>query len=46
MRLGVLAQTVIMAIDEALFRRWGKVDEAEIEKAITEHSGLPVVISE
>ena len=43
---GVLAQTVMMAIDEALFRRWGKVDEAAIEKAIAERSGLPVVLSE
>lgn len=43
---GVLAQTVMMAIDEALFRRWGEVDEAAIEKAIAERSGMPVVISE
>lgn len=43
---GVLAQTVMMAIDEALFRRWGEVDEAAIEKAIAERSGMPAVISE
>jgi len=36
----------MMAIDEALFRRWGEVDEAAIEKAIAERSGMPVVISE
>jgi len=41
-----LAQTVMAAIDDALYRRWGEVDEAAIEKAITEQSRLPVVISE
>ena len=41
-----LAATVMTAIDEALFRRWGEVNEAAIEKAIAEHRRLPVVISE
>jgi L,D-transpeptidase ErfK/SrfK len=41
-----LAQTVMTAIDDALYRRWGEVDEVAIDKAITEQSRVPVVISE
>jgi L,D-transpeptidase ErfK/SrfK len=41
-----LTETVMTAIDEALFRRWGEVDEEAIQQAIARQSGVPVVISD
>jgi len=36
---------VMLVIDEALFRRPGKVNARAIERAISRQNGLPVVIS-
>ena len=40
-----LTRMVMRAIGEAFFQRSGKVDQAVIEKAVAEYSGVPVVIS-
>ena len=41
-----LVETVMLVIDEALFRRPGEVNQRAIEQAITRQSGMPTVISE
>ena len=41
-----LAETVMAAIDDALFVRWGEVDLAKVEQAFKHHSGIPVAISD
>lgn len=41
-----LSETVMVAIDDALFVRWDEVDPAKVEQAFKHHSGLPVVISQ
>jgi hypothetical protein len=39
-------ETVMLVIDEALFRRPGKVNKRAIEHAIARQTGMPVVISD
>jgi L,D-transpeptidase ErfK/SrfK len=41
-----LVETVMLVIDEALFRRPGKVNKRAIEQAIARQNGLPTVISD
>ena len=41
-----LLETVMLVIDEALFRRPGEVSQRAIEQAINRQSGMPTVISD